>query len=694
MWLEGKPGSGKSTLLKRITRNIRDTHGISPKDYSPDRQVGAHKGYRGSYYSDQNTIVAEFYYSFRGGTTETSHELMLRSLVYQIWSQNSRLFPVLQKRYRRLAKENENMATGKNSFWRYEELKYALQSLHDIDFPVKIYIIVDGMDESDNEKREDVLRFLPALAARSSQCIVKVLVASRPETTINLHLMQGRHIVLQQFNTKDIQIAINDGIDYLKSFSRDNDSSSDGFLDIAEYILENSEGVFLWVSLVLRDLERTIRKGAYTLDRLLRQVRTLPKDLGGPKGFYRLMVESMIRCQENDASQHDEEKEEDIKTSRRILNWVTFSRFPISIRELEGVLATPAECDIEPSNYSFEQHKPLDLERGIMSYCGGLVEVSIRILMVVSSRTHSNWWQARTSRRSLQLIHQTAREFLLDRAEPAKPYCLDEISGDGEIAATCFRNLKLVFLATLPQLEADENQEQLEKLTKYLETCTLLKYCFRHFVRHLELLGSLADDIRQDFEAFITALGTRPNSFASLLLLLWSKPVVSKPFEWMDSALLAARNCLQSVLLSAICSGRVRVVDMLIYLHADVNCCDKNMQYPLECAVRLGEGEIVHRLLFYGADANRLLEESDIREPSQNFGSVLEVASAEGFVAIVKELMNHGADINMAGGYYGSALQAASSNGHEEVVKILVDYGAEIDTAGRYYGKCVSSCFI
>jgi tRNA uridine 5-carbamoylmethylation protein Kti12 len=83
LWIEGKPGSGKSTLSKRIVQKIRE-------DNSPDNS------------KDQNTIIAEFYYNFRGGITETSHELMLRSIVYQIWSQNERLFPLLRDRYREL----------------------------------------------------------------------------------------------------------------------------------------------------------------------------------------------------------------------------------------------------------------------------------------------------------------------------------------------------------------------------------------------------------------------------------------------------------------------------------------------------------------------------------------------------------------------------------------------------------------
>jgi hypothetical protein len=68
---------------------------------------------------------------------------MLRSIVYQIWGKNSRLFPLLRDRYRGLKR------TG--SSWKYDDLKSALQLLHQIDFDLKVIIAVDGMDEFDND---------------------------------------------------------------------------------------------------------------------------------------------------------------------------------------------------------------------------------------------------------------------------------------------------------------------------------------------------------------------------------------------------------------------------------------------------------------------------------------------------------------------------------------------------------------
>ncbi|PWO15022.1 hypothetical protein PtrARCrB10_12117, partial [Pyrenophora tritici-repentis] len=51
--------------------------------------------------------------------------------------------------------------------------------------------------------------------------------------------------------------------------------------------------------------------------------------------------------------------------------------------------------------------------------------------------------------------------------------------------------------------------------------------------------------------------------------------------------------------------------------------------------------------------------------------------------AIVKLLLNKGADVNAQGGEYGNALQAASAGGHEAIVKLLLDKGAGVNAQGR-----------
>jgi ankyrin repeat protein len=68
-------------------------------------------------------------------------------------------------------------------------------------------------------------------------------------------------------------------------------------------------------------------------------------------------------------------------------------------------------------------------------------------------------------------------------------------------------------------------------------------------------------------------------------------------------------------------------------------------------------------------------------------GHALQAASAKGHGAIVKVLLEKGADVNAQGGIDGNALQAASVGGQEAIVKILLEKGADINAQAPF---CIS----
>ncbi|CAG8015090.1 unnamed protein product [Penicillium olsonii] len=84
-----------------------------------------------------------------------------------------------------------------------------------------------------------------------------------------------------------------------------------------------------------------------------------------------------------------------------------------------------------------------------------------------------------------------------------------------------------------------------------------------------------------------------------------------------------------------------------------------------------GEKALVRHLLEHGADVNA---------QGGDYGNALQAASVHGHTELVQILLDHGADTNTKGGLYGTALQAASLNGHIEIVQILLEYGADVDT--------------
>ncbi|KAF2156672.1 hypothetical protein K461DRAFT_2148 [Myriangium duriaei CBS 260.36] len=353
---------------------IREKHKLPRPNFSEDLE-------------DRNCITAEFHYSIRGGLVETNHTYMMRSVVYQLWKQNSNLFPLLRPQYRGL-KQRSSSKMEQGISWSHGDLKAALALLHKIEFHLEVFIVIDGLDESDDAGLSDMLQLLASLSNETSSCIIKILISSRPETTIRHQLAHGRHIILQDFNHVDISREVDKVINELdgnrtihkkmaESTTPQQRRSLKDFANIREYILKSSQGVFLWVHLVLKEMSQIVTGRIYRLSDLESRIKRLPRDLGGPDGYFRLIVESLIKRQVQ--TDVDEEERADIMVnSLRILNWVTFSRHPVSIRDLEDIMATPPLSDLSVvSENHFNQDRIRGLEDAMSLYCGGLVEVGI-----------------------------------------------------------------------------------------------------------------------------------------------------------------------------------------------------------------------------------------------------------------------------------------------------------------------------
>ena len=145
-------------------------------------------------------------------------------------------------------------------------------------------------------------------------------------------------------------------------------------------------------------------------------------------------------------------------------------------------------------------------------------------------------------------------------------------------------------------------------------------------------------------------------------------------------------------LLMAIQSGHIKTVDTLLKGEANVN---KPRQFPpLVAAAREGNISIVRLLVnnhvpanvnqgIFGSDE----ECADIPLLRKCNGiTPLMMATAEGYVNIVKYLLQHGADVDATQYFGGShngrtALTVAAIHGNVKVGKILVEHGADVNAA-------------
>ena len=322
MFIEGKPGSGKSTLVRYFTDN-----------FNP-RVDGA--------------IVAKFFYSHRDGELERNHRSMLQCLLYDILKEDESFFMYFQQAHRDLEA---------SSGWAYAALKAVLKSC--LNHPLKrsLFLVIDAMDESDENDRAEIVEFLRELSnPAGKRCVIKVFLASRPINEIyHVNLSGDQRIRLQDNNRVDIE-RYTHCILQKPIFHHYSDIRG----EVQDYIVQNADGVFLWVRVVGDELEKRCRKGSPS-KKMLIFLKSLPKEL---EGYYEYILQGL-----------DGSDEDDRRDSTRILQFCLFSHRAIEHLELSDALAIPGEIfPTWPDLSSWEGDRPKDIRLRLTNCAGGFVE--------------------------------------------------------------------------------------------------------------------------------------------------------------------------------------------------------------------------------------------------------------------------------------------------------------------------------
>ena len=346
-------------------------------------------------------IVINFFYSDHGGDAQRGHEWMLRSLLYQLLCMRHDMWDSYRSKY-------ENFKQQNPPHWHLELLMETFRVIKTkCRLPLTIYLLVDAMDESVKQKRDEILKLLSSICDFEGTLVMKVLVASRPLPRIADVLSKHITITLEDRTTADIVRFTSKRIDRINAILGINTTEVQ---HIHGMIVERSRGIFLWVKLVLDELEDIVRDGC-SFSGMKIVLEGLPQDLDT---FYAHMLKSRLP---KIGTMYAE--------TLWMLQWVAFSSRPLSLVELTEAVAVATSDSPEISLHMLREGRALSLDqanRMLASRCGGFLEVKNGIV---------------------QFIHQTVLDFIFNLPETSSFAILQKESTES-IATTCVKYLKFI----------------------------------------------------------------------------------------------------------------------------------------------------------------------------------------------------------------------------------------------------------
>ncbi|KAI6779949.1 Ankyrin-1 [Emericellopsis cladophorae] len=338
LWIRGKPGAGKSTLMKFL-------YSMSKKRDQSDK-----------------ILTIAFFFHARGDTLEKTVSGMYRSLLLQILQGFPHLQHILDNT--ELVPRDEKCCPPVNAL--KELIRDAVVSLEE----ENLTFFVDALDECDEQQMTDMLEFLEDVAQRCLARNTFLLVCFSSRHYPYIDIRNGIRVILenQPGHTADLNKYIDNRL-WIQDPALKNELKS--------VMLEKAAGVFLWVFLVVRILNKEGGGGGLRLRKKLEEV---------PTGLSELFRKLLTRDQEN------------MEELRLSIMWILYAQRPLRPEEFYHAmwagLLLESKGDPEMPNVN-APGAATRFNGCVISYTKGLAEIT---------KDKEN--------PAVQFIHESVRDFL------------------------------------------------------------------------------------------------------------------------------------------------------------------------------------------------------------------------------------------------------------------------------------------
>ncbi|CZR60232.1 uncharacterized protein PAC_10128 [Phialocephala subalpina] len=443
LWIQGKAGSGKSILMHYL--------------FETERANATNK------YPKVLVLFFSFFSQSQG--PESSMKGLLRSFLHQIISQNNSLaVPVLEAWRRESLKPDKSLITYWNDLDELKEL--LIDTLNQGPGRTRVSIYINALNECEEYGKpwiKDIEYLIESLAATeaSTKFQPRLIMSSQPTPRLS-QVLEALHvptITLEDHNSADIST-------YLDHQTRAFKPLDPEFETILDRIRSQADGLFLWVMLIwenfmLKQLERRSVHGEYVPMTELEAILSSPH----------------TRLNETFRRMLDRVEPDRRSAATTVLKLAVCAARPLKIEEFRYALALGSAAH----NFKTEKEMqacrefPLndeDAVKQIKSRSGGLLEV----------KSHDD------KRRTVQLIHESAKNYLLALAEGGPIFSSCEPGEDGHIylSRACTNWLSIEDLSWMHAFYGRDAPSFFHTYMLAREHFLFVEYAFQFWLHHIK----------------------------------------------------------------------------------------------------------------------------------------------------------------------------------------------------------------